>query len=164
VNLTSVAVDERRSTFLALLRALEQLRARTGRPHWLIVDDAEHLLPSGAPLDALPLPIDLNRVALITAAPRQLSTAALRKINALAVVGDRAANTVADFCEAAGRSTPLLSTAPLARGEVLFWRLESSTGPVRMRVLSADAGGSNRTATGTQIDRHISSDLARQVR
>lgn len=134
VSLASVAVDERPNLFLTLVVALERLRAKSGRPHWLIIDDAEHLLPLGAPQDSLPLPLDLNRVALITEAPRQLSTIVLGKINALAVVGDRPERTVAEFCQAAGRTTPLLPTTPLAAGEIVFWRLDSSTGPIRMRV------------------------------
>jgi hypothetical protein len=134
VSLANVAVDQRPSLFLSLVVALEQLRAKTGRPHWLIIDDAEHLLPYGTPRGSLPLPVDLNRVALITEAPRQLSAVALRKINALAVVGDRPERTVAEFCEAAGRTPPLLPTTPLTPGEIVFWRLDSSTGPIRMRV------------------------------
>jgi hypothetical protein len=134
VSLAHVAVEERRNVFLKLVAALERLQEMTGRPHWLIVDDAEHLLPVGSPQEELPLPADLNRVALITEAPRQLSTAALEKIKSLAVVGDRPESTIAEFCEAAGKPAPLVPPSPLATGEIVFWRLDSSTGPVRMHV------------------------------
>jgi hypothetical protein len=163
VSLANVGVQERPRLFLALVIALEQLRAKTGRPHWLIIDDAEHLLPYGAPQESLPLPLDLSRVALITEAPRQLSAVALRKINALAVVGDRPERTVADFCEAAGRTPPLLPATSLAAGEILFWRLDSSTGPIRMtvdRTETRPSSGDGNSATDVNLV-HASSDLAR---
>ncbi|MEX2142652.1 MAG: HAD family hydrolase [Pirellulales bacterium] len=163
VSLASVALEERPSLFLSLVVALERLRAKTGRPHWLIIDDAEHLLPYGAPQDSLPLPLDLSRVALITEAPRQLSAIALPKINALAVVGDQPERTVAEFCEAAGRATPLLPTSPLAAGEIVFWKLDSSTGPLRMRVDRTETRPSpvgGQVATGENFDRPAASGLA----
>jgi hypothetical protein len=163
VSLARVAVDERRNVFLKLVAALERLREKSGRPHWLIVDDAEHLLPFGAPQEALPLPADLSGVALITEAPRQLSIAVLRKINALAVVGDRPENTIAEFCEAAGRSAPLVPSLPLATGETVFWRLDSSTGPLWMHVDPPEkpptVAGAN--SSGGPIARHTPKALAR---
>ena len=163
VSLANVAVQDRPSLFLTLVIALERLRAKTGRPHWLIIDDAEHLLPYGASQDSLPLPVDLNRVALITEAPRQLSAAALRKINALAVVGDRPEKTVAEFCEAAGRTPPLLPTTSLAAGEIVFWRLDSSTGPIWMTVERTEtrpASDEDHAVIGKNLV-HAVSDLAR---
>jgi len=41
-----VALEHRPDAFAHLLPALATLRARTGRPHWLVVDEAHHLLPT----------------------------------------------------------------------------------------------------------------------
>src|SRR5262249_12006236 len=46
VNLIGMPVADRPPFFLGLLPRLLELRARTGRPHWLIVDEAHHLLPA----------------------------------------------------------------------------------------------------------------------
>ena len=38
---------DRPAFFDDLLPRLQELRARTGRPHWIVVDEAHHLLPAG---------------------------------------------------------------------------------------------------------------------
>ena len=45
VNLLGVALEHRPDFFVPLLPRLQELRARTGRPHWIVVDEAHHLLP-----------------------------------------------------------------------------------------------------------------------
>ena len=53
VNLLGVSLDDRPSFLAGLLPHIQHLRNRTGRPHWLIVDEAHHLLPtSWSPVEA----------------------------------------------------------------------------------------------------------------
>ncbi|TKB29763.1 MAG: phosphoglycolate phosphatase, partial [Mesorhizobium sp.] len=44
VNMLGIKTGERPNAFAKLLPELAALRARTGRPHWLIIDEAHHLL------------------------------------------------------------------------------------------------------------------------
>jgi len=46
VNLIGIALNERPKFFETLLPRIQELRARTGRPHWTLVDEAHHVLPS----------------------------------------------------------------------------------------------------------------------
>src|SRR6202163_4298055 len=46
VNLLGIALDRRPAFFHALLPQLQELRSATGRPHWIVVDAAHHLLPA----------------------------------------------------------------------------------------------------------------------
>ncbi len=46
INLVGLPITQRPSFFVALLPRLQEMRVRTGRPHWLIVDEAHHLLPA----------------------------------------------------------------------------------------------------------------------
>ena len=46
VNLLGLPLADRPAFFEGLLPRLQELRARTGRPHWLVVDEAHHLLPA----------------------------------------------------------------------------------------------------------------------
>jgi hypothetical protein len=130
---------------------LERLRAETGRPHWILVDDAEHLLPLSAPEESLPLPTQLDRVVLITESPRRLSRSALAQIDTVAIVGQKPQHVLAEFCESAGKTVPSVSDAPLSTGEVLYWRLNETAGPTRVRVIAqrpantADAAQSDAT-------------------
>ena len=56
VNMLGVAIDHRPEYFAELLPTLLDLRTRTGRPHWLVVDEAHHMLPRDwAPVSELPI-------------------------------------------------------------------------------------------------------------
>jgi hypothetical protein len=150
VNLVSVPVYQRPAVFLALAAELEELRLEKGHPHWLLVDDADHLLPAGAPAESLP--VQLDRVALISERPGRLSSAALSKVDALAVVGDQPETVIGEFCEAVGRPAPQLHAARLAFGEALYWRLSDPRGPVHIRVKFADkAPVRSRAATAGDL-------------
>src|SRR5688500_2980380 len=46
VNLLAIDIAKRPFYFADLLTHLDQLRARTARPHWIIIDEAHHMLPS----------------------------------------------------------------------------------------------------------------------
>ena len=46
VNTQALGVDERPFFFAALFPHISNLRAQTGRPHWLFIDEAHHLLPA----------------------------------------------------------------------------------------------------------------------
>ena len=59
VNLVGVPIGDRPAFFASLAPRLRELRDRTGRPHWLVVDEAHHLLPAEwepGPLDAAARP------------------------------------------------------------------------------------------------------------
>ena len=45
VNLLGVGLEHRPAFFAQLLAAILELRARCGRPHWLLFDETHHLLP-----------------------------------------------------------------------------------------------------------------------
>jgi hypothetical protein len=137
VSLASLAAGARQSTFVKLMLELERLRHNTGRPHWILVDDAEHLLPAVASKESVPLPAKLDRVVLITETARRLSAGALAQVDTLAVVGNTPQETLNEFCEAAARTVPSVSALPLPLGEVLYWRLNETAGPIRIRVKPA---------------------------
>src|SRR5690606_10818395 len=46
INLLGIKLDDRPWFFRALLPRIRGIRARTGRPHWLLIDEAHHLLPA----------------------------------------------------------------------------------------------------------------------
>ena len=46
INLLGLALDQRPEYFTGLLTTLLDLRSRTGRPHWLIVDEVHHMMPA----------------------------------------------------------------------------------------------------------------------
>ena len=44
INALALSLEERRRLFAMLLPSIRALRARSGRPHWLLVDEAHHAL------------------------------------------------------------------------------------------------------------------------
>ena len=46
INLLGIALEDRPAFFNRLLPRLQELRARTGHPHWIVVDETHHLLPA----------------------------------------------------------------------------------------------------------------------
>ena len=46
VNMLGLPVQERPSFFAGLLSPIHQLRSQTARPHWLVIDEAHHMLPA----------------------------------------------------------------------------------------------------------------------
>src|SRR5438309_4336919 len=70
VDLLGVRHADRPRFFSALLPRIQELRATTGRPHWLVVDEAHHFLPPlDQPTKESLLP-DLCGVVAITVNPR----------------------------------------------------------------------------------------------
>jgi len=123
INTLAVPVEDRPAFFMKLLPDIAEMRATFGRPHWLIVDEAHHLLPADNP-DAPNLPTgDRPAAILITVHPQAISRQALRNVKTVIAIGPKAHEVIADFCAAAQFPCPAPTKAP-AEGEVLVWRAE----------------------------------------
>ena len=72
VNMLDVDLADRPAFFDGLLTRLSELRAQTGRPHWIVLDEAHHLVPASRPA-ALTLPRELQATILVTVHPDQLA-------------------------------------------------------------------------------------------
>ncbi|HEX6009013.1 MAG TPA: HAD-IIB family hydrolase, partial [Actinomycetota bacterium] len=56
LNLLGERLDDRPGFLSSLVPRLQELRVETGRPHWMVVDEAHHLLPSGLQTPETTLP------------------------------------------------------------------------------------------------------------
>jgi hypothetical protein len=63
----------------------------------------------------------------LTVDPATLAVDALRRVDDIFAVGDKAAEAIASFALALSIPTPELPKEPLAKGEALFWRRSSGT-------------------------------------
>jgi hydroxymethylpyrimidine pyrophosphatase-like HAD family hydrolase len=139
VNLAGLGITDRPGFFLALLPRLSEMRARVGRPHWLVVDEAHHLFPASWGRGALALPFDLDRAALITVHPGQVHASILSAVDTVVAVGASPTQTLAEFCDALAVPCPEGPTVELAPGEVLLW--ERGAAPYRVRSCPPHVGG-----------------------
>ncbi|HYR18641.1 MAG TPA: HAD family hydrolase [Myxococcales bacterium] len=122
VNLIAVRHDDRPRYFAALLPRIQELRASTGRPHWLVVDEAHHFLPTVAQPALEALPADLSGVAAITVSPSELAPPFLERLAAVLGVGPHAEETIAEFCAARGLQRPRSVRRRMEKGEAFLWR------------------------------------------
>jgi hydroxymethylpyrimidine pyrophosphatase-like HAD family hydrolase len=136
VNLLGLALAERPAFFSRLLPGLQDLRSRTGRPHWIVVDEAHHLLPAPSDLVSVTLPRTLSGMMLITVHPEHVSPAVLGSIDVVIAIGPSADQTLRAFGEAVGEHPPAALPATTGPGEALLWRRRpEAREPVGIRTL-----------------------------
>jgi hydroxymethylpyrimidine pyrophosphatase-like HAD family hydrolase len=121
VNLVAVSASERPERFASLIAEIQELRIRTGRPHWLVIDEAHHVLPTDWAPSSPALIDQLSNVLLITVHPGHVSTAALSKINTVIVVGREPKAILEEFAKAIQVASPEAPARDLERGEALVW-------------------------------------------
>jgi hydroxymethylpyrimidine pyrophosphatase-like HAD family hydrolase len=134
VNLTGLKPADRPSFFLGLMPRLLALRAKTGRPHWLLVDEAHHLMPrDGAPAEAV-LTRELHGVLYITVDPEAMAPAVLRTVDLVAALGATPAGTIERFAAAIAAPPPAVESSTVGPGEALLWSRDGSEPPLRIRM------------------------------
>jgi hypothetical protein len=141
INLLGVPLADRPSLFLSLLSRVQELRATTGRPHWIIIDEAHHLLPATLDSASLTIPKDLSTFALVTVHPDQVARAILSSTNGLIAIGSNPAAVIAQFCAGAGKDLrpSLLPEPPHEAGEVITWWFCETPQPVKVKLEPAKA-------------------------
>jgi len=132
VNLVAVRVGDRPEFCSALLLRLQELRARTGRPHWIVLDEAHHLLPHGERHAQDALPPDVRGLVAVTVEPHELARSLLERLQAVVAVGPDAEQTLADFADARGLRKPRPIGRKMERGEALLWHPDAA--PVWVRL------------------------------
>lgn len=133
VNMLAIALNDRPRFFAQLFSALLDLRARTGRPHWIVVDEYHHLLPaSQRSADGL-LPAEVKNIMGITVYPDHVARAVLEPIDTVVAVGEAPDETLSLYARAVGRAPPALPATELQPGEAILW-LGRSPGPPELLV------------------------------
>ncbi|WMY06650.1 HAD hydrolase family protein [Paraburkholderia phenoliruptrix] len=141
VNLLRVPLPERPAFCASLLLEVQQLRMRTGRPHWLVFDEAHHLFPAGWAGASQTIPAALETALAITVSPQQLDGAFLRQVNLLLAMGPSAGKAVQELAKATGRPVPQLQETALETGQALLWRLDE---PAPEGVIRLEPGSKHR--------------------
>lgn len=122
-NLLGVAVDHRPELFAELLPALATLRARTGRPHWLIVDEAHHLMPASFE-PASESEVRKHGTLYVTVHPGSVAQKIIDTIDTVIAVGERPDKTIRELCEARKIDAPHVEPIEkLAPGTVVYWKI-----------------------------------------
>ena len=123
VNLLGVALEDRPRFFEALLPRIVELRGRSGRPHWLVVDDAHHLLPAAWQPETLIAGERFGGLLLITVHPESLAPGALEATDVVVATGEEGPEALAQVARARGRDAPRPESV---EGEAIFWDVGGS--------------------------------------
>lgn len=138
VNLLALPLHDRPTYFQTLLAGIADLRARTGRPHWLLVDEAHHLLPAVRE-DASWQPHNVPAgLILLTVHPSRLPTRVLTGVGTAVVIGDHADTTLAELARALDQPAPP-APASAPDGDAVLWRPGAGTAPQAFTVQPSQA-------------------------
>jgi hypothetical protein len=115
-----------------LLSQLFEMRARTGRPHWIVIEAADQLA-----FGAARRPEDLLGLILVAAKPRDVAPAALAAVDVVVSVGETPALTLQAFADAVGAPAPTTLPTDVGAGEAIAWWPRRLDPPFRLRDIAA---------------------------
>ena len=134
VNTQALRVSERPGFFSKLMPQVLSLRARTGRPHWLLIDEAHHLLSAEREDVVQVLPEHMPATLFVTVHPESMLPAALKRVEYVLTLGPNAAQVIRNFCKAIGEKAPPKAPAH-TENEILFWERSARKAPVAVKPL-----------------------------
>jgi hydroxymethylpyrimidine pyrophosphatase-like HAD family hydrolase len=158
VALLGVPLPERPAFFDDLLPRLQSQRARSGRPHWIVVDEVHHMAPDpelrsrdgegkpegeteakpedkpeAKPAGEATAPGDLPNLVMITVHPAHVSSPLLDQVDVVLVTGVAPQETLDEMAGALGVAAPRVVGPVLERGEALLWRPRHDQATTRFR-------------------------------
>jgi len=143
LNLLGLPLADRPEFFLWLLPRVRSLRAKSGQPHWIVIDEAHHLLPAGRQKAEAALSERLGGVLQISVHPDLIATRALAGVDCAIAVGSEPVADLRRFAAATGRTIDVPGSEPgLDVGEALVWMREA--GPASRRVRTIPTRGEHR--------------------
>ncbi|HLH31472.1 MAG TPA: HAD-IIB family hydrolase, partial [Terriglobia bacterium] len=129
VNMIGAAIGERPAFFQELLPRLQELRGKTGRPHWIILDEAHHVLPGSWDAAGVTVSQEMYSLMIVTLEPDRLSPAILSSIDVVIAIGEKPDATLKIFGEATGERVPSIAHVALRPGEAVAWFRDSNEPP-----------------------------------
>jgi HAD superfamily hydrolase (TIGR01484 family) len=139
VNLLGIPLADRPAFFGQLFPSLQVMRTRTGRPHWIVLDEAHHMLPPGwSHLDTA-LSQSVGEIVLVTVHPDHLAPSALSLVDVAIAIGPSPDETIKKF--AGGIGLPLAWPDGLGyqKGKAVAWFPRHGDEPFSMEILPGRA-------------------------
>ncbi len=133
LNLLGSPNADRPGFFRNLLPALQDVQTRLGHPHWLILDEAHHLLPPEWDTSTMERTKNLFSTLLITAHPDQVSRQLLESVDVVIGMGTHAPSTLHTIGQTLGQTVPETVPSALEQGEALVWFRRMQQAPVRIK-------------------------------
>jgi hydroxymethylpyrimidine pyrophosphatase-like HAD family hydrolase len=133
INLLGIPLDDRPDFFAQLIPNLQAMRARTGRPHWVVVDEAHHMLPDTWGHTASVLPQQLHETILVTVHPERVAQDILAPIDVVVAIGHSPEQTLAKYAEATERTLAWPVDLAYQPDRVVVWFSADGHAPFAMQ-------------------------------
>jgi len=134
VDLVSLPLQDRPAFFLGLLPRLLELRVKTGRPHWIVVDETHHLLPADWKPAQMILPEAFTSMLFVTVHPDSVAHAVLSNVDVIVVTGKAPQSTIGKFCSAVGALATSIPKTNLEPGQAIVWPLRRREEPFMLQI------------------------------
>lgn len=121
VNLLGLPLEDRPFFLAQLLPGLQALRARTGRPHWIVLDEAHHMLPQSWGHVSSTFPRKLGETILVTVHPDHVAPAVLAPIDVVFAIGPSPEKTLKRFAGATAQQLTWPQSLAYTPGSVVAW-------------------------------------------
>jgi hypothetical protein len=135
VNLLGIPLADRPEYFGRLFPSLQAMRTRAGRPHWIVLDEAHHMLPVDWGHVGRALPQRLGETVLVTVHPEHVAPLILSLIDLVILVGPSPKKTLKSFAAATGQTVTWPAGLSHQNGHVVVWFSRSGKAPFLMRTL-----------------------------
>jgi hypothetical protein len=134
LNLIGMPLADRPAFFLGLLPRFQELRAKTGRPHWVLVDETHRLMPREWASAATASARELTGMIYVTVHPDMIAPPVLQTVDVVAALGADPAAAIRKFAELTGSAAPPTDSVALGSDEALLWLKRSGERPVKIRI------------------------------
>ena len=133
-NLMGVRFEDRTAAFLKLFASIIHLRRQYGRPHFLLIDEAHHVLAAAPEAWRALAPGAFDQTCLITLEPDLVAVPALKAINLVIGVGRSTDRTLSNFAKTVGLRDPHWQPIELERGQMVAWDVTAGGAPFVMEL------------------------------
>jgi hypothetical protein len=127
-------IADRPGFFASLAPRLQELRAKSGRPHWIVIDEAHHLLPAEWQPGPLALPEKLSGVWQVTVHPDLIAPKALADVTTLIAVGKQPVAAFRELGAVLKKDVPSIDELQLEPGEAILWPVADPGEPRRLKI------------------------------
>lgn len=135
VNLLGIPLADRPGFFGQLLPSLQAMRTRTGRPHWIVLDEAHHLLPvEWAHIDQV-LPHSLGETIFVTVHSDHLAPLVLSLVDVVIAIGPAPQRTIQKFADGIGQPLAWPAGLEYQKGKAVVWFPRKEDAPFSIETL-----------------------------
>ena len=122
VCILAVQLAERPTFINQLLTEIVTLQHGTGHPHFMILDEAHHLIPIVVPESFYNFQDGFTNFLAITTKPDLVNHDFLKRINTMITMGDLPGQTMAEFTSLTNTEIKVKKDLFIEKGEVLVWQ------------------------------------------